>query len=74
MIFLCKFRHQWLKRVFKLFISCQLVIGHGHLGVANILELWLLFPVADDLIVSLGKQARHFRFIFTSCKAQGKNK
>ena len=25
---------------------------------------WLLFPVADD--PSLGKQVRHFRFIFTS--------
>ena len=34
---------------------------------------WLLFPVSDD-DPSLGKQVRHFRFIFTSREARGKNK
>ena len=29
---------------------------------------WLLFPVADDPSLQLGKQVRHFRFIFTENK------
>ena len=33
---------------------------------------WMLFPIVDD--PSLGKQVRHFRFIFTSREARGKNK
>ena len=37
---------------------------------------WLLFPVAlaDDPSLQLGKQVRHFRFIFTYREARGKNK
>ena len=30
--------------------------------------------IADSVARPLGKQVRHFRFIFTSCFARGKNK
>ena len=41
--------------------------------MCSLISSWLLlFPVADD--PSLGKQVRHFRFIFTSREAIGKNK